>query len=386
MKRHTRSIAAGLIVALAPLLVGGPAWAQSDEASTKAARARFQEGVQYYDKGQYENARAAFLQAYALRKHPAVLLNLAQSSLKSGHPMEAVKYFQQFLRESTSMTPAQRSDAEKGLVEARSKLGRLEISAPTGAEISVDSTPVGTAPLSDSVDVEPGTHMIRAKLPDGTADVKSVTPGPGDKLKVIFSAPEAPTAPAPVPVPAPTSTTPPGPSSSTPSALDTPPSEPIAGTTTPPPAESSGKWSLVPGIVGAGVGVAGLGTALAFYFFKQSAQDSADSADAEIREDARRNNVSTRGICNDPSATRYREACNALRDNNDKVDKNATVGNIALGVGIAGAVFGATWLIVASVHNSKAGKEAAPAPSTGFIRPVPMVLSNAKGLALEGAF
>ncbi|WP_394831848.1 hypothetical protein LVJ94_35565 [Pendulispora rubella] len=389
MKRHTRSIAAGLIVALAPLLVsvsvGSPAWAQSDEASTKAARARFQEGVQYYDKGQYENARAAFLQAYALRKHPAVLLNLAQSSLKSGHPMEAVKYFQQFLRESTSMTPAQRSDAERGLTEARSKLGRLEISAPTGAEISVDSTSLGAAPLSDAVDVEPGTHMVRAKLSDGTADVKSVTPGPGDKVKVVFSAPEAPAAAAPVPVPAPTTTTPPGgPASSTPSALDTPPSEPIGGTTTPPPAESSGKWSLVPGIVGASIGAAGLGTALAFYFFKQSAQDSADSVANEIRS-----NGGTQGTCTstDPNTvTRYGAACSALRDNNDKVDKNATVGNIALGVGIAGAVFGATWLIVAGVHNSKAGKEAAPAPSTGFIRPVPMVLSNAKGLALEGAF
>src|SRR5258708_7047188 len=127
MKTHTmqivasrrRSVAAALIVALAPMLVGAPAFAQSDEAATKAARARFQEGVEYYDKGQYESARAAFLQAYALRKHPAVLLNLAQSSLRSGHPMEAVKYFQQFLRDSTTITPAQRSDAEKGLTEAR---------------------------------------------------------------------------------------------------------------------------------------------------------------------------------------------------------------------------------------------------------------------------
>ena len=64
--------------------------------------------MDFYDKGQFENARLAFLQAYALKKHPAVLLNLAQSSAKAGHPLEAAKYFQQFLKESTTASPASR--------------------------------------------------------------------------------------------------------------------------------------------------------------------------------------------------------------------------------------------------------------------------------------
>src|SRR5882672_7907467 len=156
-KRNARRSALALLVALSPVLVPVSAFAQADEAATKAARARFQEGVQAYDKGQYEQARLAFTQAYALRKHPAVLLNLAQSDLKSGHTMEAIKYFQQYLREATQATPAQRSDAEKGLADARTKIGRLEISAPTGSEITVDGAVVGTAPLADPIDVEPGT-------------------------------------------------------------------------------------------------------------------------------------------------------------------------------------------------------------------------------------
>ena len=44
--------------------------------------------------------------------HPAVLLNLAQSSAKANHPLEAAKYFNQFLREATTATPQQRKDAE----------------------------------------------------------------------------------------------------------------------------------------------------------------------------------------------------------------------------------------------------------------------------------
>src|SRR5580704_16747353 len=120
---RTRSVALALLVAFAPATFSVAGLAQTtDDPTIKAARARFNEGVDFYDKGQYENARAAFMQAYALRKHPAVLVNLAQSDLHSGHALEAAKYFQQYLRDSTSLSAVQRADAEKGLAEARTKL------------------------------------------------------------------------------------------------------------------------------------------------------------------------------------------------------------------------------------------------------------------------
>ena len=50
-----------------------------DDATIEMARQRFREGVQFYDQHQFEKARLAFLQEYALKPHPAVLLNLAQS-------------------------------------------------------------------------------------------------------------------------------------------------------------------------------------------------------------------------------------------------------------------------------------------------------------------
>src|SRR5437870_1675886 len=101
----TSRTAAVLLLSLLPQIVTLPALAQQDDPVTLQARARFKEGVDFFDKGQYENARLAFLQAYALKKHPAVLLNLAQSSAKAAHPLEAAKYFQQYLRESTTATP-----------------------------------------------------------------------------------------------------------------------------------------------------------------------------------------------------------------------------------------------------------------------------------------
>src|SRR5678816_2680726 len=84
------------------LVVGLPRVARADDdpATIEMARQRFQEGVRYFDAKQYDKARAAFLQAYALKKHPTVLLNLAQSELRSSHDAEAADHFSEFLREN----------------------------------------------------------------------------------------------------------------------------------------------------------------------------------------------------------------------------------------------------------------------------------------------
>src|ERR1700678_2416554 len=149
---RTQSVALALLIAFARTTFSVAGLAQTaDDPAIKGARARVNESVEFFDKGQFENARAAFLQAYALRKHPAVLINLAQSSLRAGHTLEAAKFFTQYLHESSSLTDAQRGDAEKGLADARTKLGRIDVSAAAGAEISLDGDKVGTTPLADPV-------------------------------------------------------------------------------------------------------------------------------------------------------------------------------------------------------------------------------------------
>src|ERR1043165_2669800 len=106
MTARARRITAAVLISLLPHTVALPAWSQpADDATTTQARARLKEGVEAFDKGRYEEARLAFLQAYTLKKHPSVLLNLAQSTAKSNHPLEAAKYFKQFLKEWTRAAP-----------------------------------------------------------------------------------------------------------------------------------------------------------------------------------------------------------------------------------------------------------------------------------------
>src|SRR5271166_5026908 len=121
---NARPVAFALMLALAPTAVSLPRLAHAqqgaqDDALTKAARARFQEGVEAFDKGNYEAARASFKQAYALNQHPAVLLNLAQSSLKSGHYLESAKMFQQYIVDPLG---DKKAEAQHGLADARAKL------------------------------------------------------------------------------------------------------------------------------------------------------------------------------------------------------------------------------------------------------------------------
>ena len=153
-----------VLILLFPLL----AHADGD---TDMARQRFNEGVHFFDRGEYDKARGAFLQAWALKKHPAVLLNLAQSSLRSHHEAEAARYFEQYLRDPNA-TRSGKSIAATGLAEARTKDGRLDVRAPSSVEVFVDDQSVGTG--AHVVDVDPGSHGVRA----GSAS-KSVTVAAG---------------------------------------------------------------------------------------------------------------------------------------------------------------------------------------------------------------
>jgi hypothetical protein len=381
---NIRTVAAVLLLAFAPIAgAARPAFAQSAEDPTlKAARQRFQEGVDYYDKGQYENARAAFLQAYALRKHPAVLLNLAQSSLKAGHPLEAARYFQQFLHDSTSISPAQRSDAERGLADSRKQVGRIEVSAATGADVTVDGDRIGIAPLTDPVDVEPGTHKVTVRSSDGTTDSRTVSVGAGQLASARFSTGNTSTVP-PIGTPPPTT----GGETNPPGGGETPGNPPAdKGTTTntaPPPASAEKKTNplappqtMAPVWIGVGLGAAGFATAIAFAIAKSSAQSSATSVANEIEQAGGHS-----GTCANP-VQRFALACSTLADDNNKVNTDALIANIGLAVGITGAALAVGWYLFAPKRDAGA----APTQGAATATVTPLVGPHLGGLSVGGSF
>ena len=344
------------------------------------ARARFKEGVDFYDKGEFEQARASFLQAYALKKHPAVLLNLAWSCLKSAHPLEAERYFKQFLTEGKDIGEKQRADANDGLAQARAKLGRIEVVAGAGAEVAIDGVGVGTAPLADPVVVEAGAHTVKFKSPEGTTDTQSITVMGGEKAvahaRMTGTAGPAavlPLPPPPATEPSPPPLPPPPPPATAQSSTD----ETSVVTTPPPPAEAPAPGGgrkgalddprdVVPVIVLGAVAIAGYAGAVMALAFKQQAQDKADQVAGTIV---------MHGGC--PSST-YQAFCDAYTTDANNVNDDATFGNIALGVGIAATVGTVVYWFAADKGD---GSHASSQPVV-----TPLLGPNLGGLSLAGRF
>lgn len=385
---RTRRIAALVLAAFVsstvPTTIARNAFAQADDPVTTQARQRFKEGVEFYDKGKYEEARLSFLQAYTLKKHPAVLLNLAQSTAKAGHAAEAAKYFKQFLKESTTASPQQRRDAESGLAEARQKLGRIEVIAPAGTEITLDDgEKIGTTPLPEPIDVEPGPHTVRS--PNDSVKVVATL---GQKVEAKLGQPAAATPVVPVTPPASTSPSP----TPTPGTEQTPPTT----ETTPPPAAETGTKhtnlltppeTMTPVYVGLAAGGIGLVGAIVFAAFKADAQSKADAVANDIRRAAQLRGIPAQGVCSSTNPTIQKDfgsACTTLKDNNDKVDTNATIANVSLVVMGVGFVTAAGWYLFAPKRDdTKSAK--ATTPST---KPVitPYAGWGNAGLSVSGAF
>jgi hypothetical protein len=385
--RITRSIAAALLVSLAPLASSAPARAQgsTEDPTTAMARARFREGVEFYDKGAYEQARVSFLQAYALKRHPAVLLNLAWSSLKSGHALEADRYFKQFLAEGKEITEKQRADASDGLAQAHARLGRIDVFAAAGTEVTIDGERVGSAPLPEPVVVEAGAHTVKFKAQDGTTDVQSITALGGEKTVARFKLPS--TAPAAVTPATPSAPSPPSaevnePPPATPSRAK-PSLEEAAGhsdtisaqetvTTETKRSVFSPPKNVVPVILLGSVAVLSYVGATVALVFKGEAQAKADQLAHTIGSQPG-------GRC-PPSPAQMATlgpACAAFDTDNNQVNDDALGGNILLGVGIAATAGAVVYWLLAEKRDD---------PRTARPRLAPIVGPKLGGISLSMRF
>lgn len=204
-----------LAVALA---TAAPAWA--DDKATRDAQARFVEGLDRVKAGDFEAARVSFLQAYSVLHKPDILWNLALAEQKSGHPVEAITHFKQ-LRQGLK-SDADRAGANRHITELMDQTAHIEVSAPAGAQVTVDGAAMGMSPLPEPLDVAAGKHHVEVAVAPGdtrAADADAVT---GQVVRVSFLQAQAVVTPAP----------------GTPPPVVAPPPPPPADTT--PPASSGG--------------------------------------------------------------------------------------------------------------------------------------------------
>lgn len=398
MMRHLRArsllwLSLSCLHVLSPSLASAapPAHASGDDDATVAmARERFKEGVSYFDQKQYDKARAAFMQAYALKKHPAVLLNLAQSELRSGHEADGAKHFAAYLRESKEASDAEKQAAEGGLTAAKVLVAEVDVNiADRGAEIYVDDSLEGNTPLPGPVYVTPGSHTVEARK-DGKTVSTHVNAVAGKHLQadLDFSSKAKPE----------------------------PQAEPIEArnpdvTSEPPPATSGGRKPFFSWLVSSPVGLAGLGLTgvglgggIGFALASKKNYQSADSVASQIVQtaavDSGMANPSTGSLCLSPAswlqgvhynktpplaqrALQYQDACSKYQkdvDNGDTMKTVATVGFVVSGVAALGTI---VYYFVDP--SAKVSSESARA-NARRITLLPVLAPGERGLSLQGNF
>jgi hypothetical protein len=330
MRRHV--LLACFAVALAVPVF--PGVAHADDAAVVEAKARFEEGLELADAGKAEPARLKFQQAWAVFKAPAVLYNLARAEQLTGHDLEALEHFRLFLKVGATdvkITDAMRDKAKQNAAELAKKVGQVDIEVPPTARVSVDGKPLDETP-KEPVAVQPGRHTVEATF-DGR--VKSVTvecvAGNVVKAKIDFDAGGG-------------------------------------GGAEPPGEQERGFWTTgrVVGLSAAVVGLAALGTGVAFGLSASSKHDDADAKRATLPD--------PNSSC---AVTPALPQCGELNTLESDYKSASTLSTVFLVSGGALVVGGAVLFLVSSPKRNE--------PTRGM-RFVPMASSKEAGISWMGTF
>jgi hypothetical protein len=194
-----------LVVAV---LLGIAAPASAQEASAEAtseARIAFAQGVEAFEAGRFDEALRHFLQAFQLRPHPTVRVNLASSYAKLRRAPAAVMHYRAYLADrSVQLSRAARRDIQSALRLLEPGVGALDLElSPSDAVVQVDAQEP-EARDGARVYVTPGTHRIEASAAGRATQTRIVEVSGGSAQSVsIELAVDATTTPPPPPAPEP---------------------------------------------------------------------------------------------------------------------------------------------------------------------------------------
>ncbi|HVH45017.1 MAG TPA: PEGA domain-containing protein [Labilithrix sp.] len=187
-----------LAALLAAPLSTAPAWADESatvspsesprERSEDAARAHVKRGLELYDDGDYRLASIEFERAYEIVPSYKVLYNVGQVRFQLAEYARAHAALRRYLDEGGSeIPPSRRAEVEADLAALTKRIAALTVeTSPSGAEITFDDVPIGTAPLGRML-VDAGTIRVKASKPGYQSQTQVHTLAGGDERVVRMS-------------------------------------------------------------------------------------------------------------------------------------------------------------------------------------------------------
>jgi hypothetical protein len=192
MMRRARALL--LLTPIVCLTSARPA-AAADPAA--AAVREFGEGQQAYARGDFRTAAQRFETAFRDDPRGAIVFNAGLSWQAAGEPARAADDYA-FALATRDLPPENAADARTRLGALEQSLGRVDVTAPPGARVSVAHA--DRLPPPAHVHVAPGRYTVIVLLADDSSRQRSVSVRAGEWAHLDFP-PEHDAAPATAPVP-----------------------------------------------------------------------------------------------------------------------------------------------------------------------------------------
>lgn len=177
---------------------------EADSHTRTAARALAAQGSQAFDKQDYETALDLFHRAFTLIEAPTIALMEARTLVQLGRWVEAADRYAAVQKMQSSAPNAaftQAVDAatqELALLMPRIPLLRVELNGLDGeaVEVAIDGRKLAVVLVGVDNPVDPGSHEIVARRPNGRTEQRSVSLREGERkeVEIVFT-----TAPDPAP-------------------------------------------------------------------------------------------------------------------------------------------------------------------------------------------
>lgn len=132
---------------------------------SEEARRVYEAAVDHTNKGQYEEALAAFQRAYDLSPSYVILLYIGKAAELTGDHARALLAYECHLEHGAAELDAKaQAEVTASINALKRKVGlvAIEVDEP-GAKIMVDGALVGTSPLDEPIAVNPGHRLVRVE-------------------------------------------------------------------------------------------------------------------------------------------------------------------------------------------------------------------------------
>jgi hypothetical protein len=180
LRRHSRVSSRVGLASLVVLLThahlaaaqGTPAPAPAvgaDAATTEAARARFNRGMERLQQKAWDAALSEFVESRRILPTKSATQNMAVCLRELQRYDEALEALEGLLREFPNLSDDDRSAVARELADVRSHVGSIDVrTVDVGAQVIINGRARGTTPLSAPVRVSAGSHYVRV-FKDGYA-------------------------------------------------------------------------------------------------------------------------------------------------------------------------------------------------------------------------